>query len=381
MLLVLQVDCRTPPVQADPALLRRTVSRVLDKAIEEAGIGGIRVMAFVGGPSSPPVLATITQAATGVAPAIEGCMTDSPQTGDDRVARLEQQLAEATAQVAQVRAELHEVKGTSPHVDLDQVLGPAQAERIRSALTQLGASGQLAQSGMADRLAGLFGPSAGAAPSPAPGTVGRLAEPPRRVPFAFRMAAFSWSWWELFGVIMGITAPIALWGFVPTAIPAGFIAAVATIAFLRGRKNLTRGALLRWGKVATVSDADELSRGTYYSGMTYNNMIVPQATGWDVTRRYYSGPASVTEVRYTLDGVAGVLKLRGLPYAGGVILADSRKPSVALCVSSFPYAVKPDADGELVGHLRARAWVGIVATLLLEGTLVIGAVFSAAQLW
>jgi hypothetical protein len=267
-------------------------------------------------------------------------MTDPPQPDDDRVARLEQQLADATAQVAQVQAALRSVAG-----------------------------------------GGLFGPSfAGSAP-PAPTTVDRLAEPPRRVPFAFKMAVFSWSWWEQFGILMGITAPIALWGFVPVAIPAGFIAALATIGFLRGRRNVRRLALLKWGKVATVDRSSELSRGTYYSGVTYSNMKIPQATGWDVTRDWYSGPASTTEVSYTVDGARGVLKLRGLPYAGGVILADPRKPSVALCVSSFPYSVKPDVNGELVGRLRARMWVGIVATIVIEAALVLGAVFSATQLW
>jgi signal transduction histidine kinase len=47
VLLVLQIDSRTPPVEADPTLLRRAVIRVLDNAIEAAGVGGtieVRVM-------------------------------------------------------------------------------------------------------------------------------------------------------------------------------------------------------------------------------------------------------------------------------------------------------------------------------------------------
>ena len=88
-------------------------------------------------------------------------------------------------------------------------------------------------------------------------------------------------------------------------------------------------------------------------------MMVRQAHGWDVEKRWYSGPASKTKLEYELDATRRP-DPPGVPYVGGVILADSRKPQRALCVSSFPFNVKPDATGqfgdtgldavELAGH-------------------------------
>ena len=59
-----------------------------------------------------------------------------------------------------------------------------------------------------------------------------------------------------------------------------------------------------------------------------------------------------------------------------MILADSRKPGRALCVSQFPYSVKPGPDGQLTGELSAWLWGGIIATIVIEGTLVYLAVIS-----
>jgi hypothetical protein len=209
----------------------------------------------------------------------------------------------------------------------------------------------------------------------------RLAEPPRRIPPSFRVAAFAWSWYEAFGVFLLVVAPIALWGFFPQLIPSGLISAIAVIAYIRGGKAVRRLALVKRGEVATVTNADELSRGTYYSGVTYSNMWVTQAHGWDVTRGMYSGPASRTRIDYSVGGVAGSFVLRGLPYAGGVVLADPQRPSVALCVNQFVYDVKPGADGAMVGGLRASTWVGIPFTVLMELGLVVGAVASVSTFW
>ena len=180
---------------------------------------------------------------------------------------------------------------------------------------------------------------------------------------------------------MVAVAPIAVWGFFPWTVPAAAIAGVLTIAVLRIRRYVIRIGLLRWGKVAEVTNSDELSRGTYYSGTTYNNMLVRQAIGWDVTKRLYSGPSSKTQIEYSLDGTAGTLTLRGLPYAGGVILADSRKPGRALCVSSFPYAVKPDDNGEYVGGLGVSSWIGIFFAIDMFAALVTFAVYAVYGLW
>ncbi|MCW2764087.1 MAG: hypothetical protein JWO11_46 [Nocardioides sp.] len=329
------------------------------------------------------------------------------QPGDltpERVTELEKQLADAAAQVAQVQAQLEQAKGgTTPAptaaptlavgapnvrygppltgttvaaqpVDLTAVLGPEMAQQVRDQLSQLGLDGRVA--GMLGALPENVGPVT-------PTTVERLSEPPRRVPFAFRLSSFwAWSWWEAFSVFMVVIAPIALWGFFPWTIPAAFILGVLAIVVVRGRKYVRRVGLLKWGKVATVTNSDEISRGTYYSGTTYNNMLVRQANGWDVTKRFYSGPASKTKIDYSLDGANGSLTLRGLPYNNGVILANSRKPTTALCVSSFPFPVKPNATGDFEGGgISPWSWLGIFLAMALHIALVVGGVYAVHGLW
>lgn len=314
-------------------------------------------------------------------------MADPDESDAQRIDRLQQELAQASAQLSRVQAELHDVTGTRtsrPFAlsgagdDPTARLDARQSDQIRELLARLGVDADAASVHRFSNLAAVSDLAPDVVPGPAPA---RLTDPPRRVPVAFRLAVFGWSWWEGFGVLMGLTAPIALWGFFPFLIPAGCIAGLLVIVALRGRRSARRLGLLRWGKVVTVTKAEEISRGTYYAGTTYNNMLVSQARGWAVTRRWYSGPASTTRIDYTIDGVPGSMMLRGLPYDGGVVLADSRRPNRALCVSQFPYDVAPDASGELVGHLRVGTWIGIVATLVVEGALVAGAVAGASYFW
>lgn len=335
-------------------------------------------------------------------------MTQTP--GDmtpERVAELEKQLSDAAAQVAQVQEQLAKAKGVAsgaatpatpqvqpgwqgavPNVpyglpqgmvpgqpiDLTAVLGPQMAQQVRDSLSQYALDPRLTAALGGDP--GLVGPATAE-------SVARVVDPPRRVPFAFRLVAFwSWSWWEAFSVVMFAVAPIALWVFFPEIIPAAFILGLLAIVVVRGRKYLKRIGLLKWGKVATVTNSDELSRGTYYSGTTYQNMLVRQAHGWDVTKRMYSGPASKTKVEYTLDGTNGSLTLRGLPYRNGVVLADSRKPTRALCVSSFSFPVKPDVNGEWqTGGISPWSWLGVVCTLCVQATIAFGAVYAACGIW
>jgi hypothetical protein len=316
-------------------------------------------------------------------------MTQPGDLTPERVAELEKQLADAAAQVAQVQQQLAQAKGAVPNVpyglpqgavvpgqpvDLNALLGPEMAKQVRDSMSQFALDPRVATAIGADP--GLAGPASAE-------SVDRLVDPPRQVPFSFRLVAFeSWSWWEAFSVMMVLVAPIALWGFFPDTIPAAFILGLLAILVVRGRKYLKRVALLKWGKVATVTNADEISRGTYYSGTTYNNMLVRQANGWDVTKRMYSGPASKTEVHYSLDGTNGTLTLRGLPYRYGVVLADSRKPSRALCVSSFTFPVKPDANGEWQrGGISPWSWLGMALAFSMHAALVAGAVYAVQGLW
>lgn len=261
-------------------------------------------------------------------------MAGAEESDADRIARLQQELAVAAAQLARVRAELHEVTGAPPSRpfvvpggaadDPSPYVGEQQGDQIRELLVRLGV----------DPDAASIGAVAGFVRPPAP-TTERLADPPRRVPAAFRLAAFGWSWWEGFGVLMGVVAPIALWGNFSFLVPGGLLGGLVVIAYLRGRRSVRRLALLRWGKVATVTRVDEVSRGTYFSGTTYNNLLVPQARGWAVARRWYSGPASTSRIDYTLDGVPGSMVLRGLPYVGGVVVEAALVAAAAYSASYF----------------------------------------------
>jgi hypothetical protein len=365
-------------------------------------------------------------------------MTQDPQLSADKVAELEHKLADAAAEVAKVQAQLSAAQhpggpppagpptstippvpsaaGTSPHVisingqqivpgtgnmlqalqqlgqggltpivmvngqqvsggqalDIGTYLTPEVTQRIASSLQSLG----LDQS-----FGAMFGHLGGAVPVEPPEVVGSLAEPPRHVPMSYRIATFNLSVYELFILVIGAVAPVAVWAFVPMAIPGALIVAVLVIAWFRGRRYVRRIGMLKWGKVATVTNNDVLSKGTYYSGLTYNNMRKRTATGWDAKTIWYSGPAYKNKADYTLDGATGSLEWRGLRYQQGIILADSRKPSRAMEVSMFPYSVKPGPDGQLTGGLSAWLWGGIISTLVIEATVVYLAAYAVLELW
>jgi hypothetical protein len=117
--------------------------------------------------------------------------------------------------------------------------------------------------------------------------------------------------------------------------------------------------------VATVVGSDVTSRATYYSGTTWSNVWLPQAHGWNVTRELWSGRNVKTMLRYSLDNYQGELKISGRSYDDGVVLADSRHPERALCVSSFAYDLDRDDAGDWIGRLRTRLKIGMVAWFLI----------------
>lgn len=201
-------------------------------------------------------------------------------------------------------------------------------------------------------------------PSPNAPADTRLAPAPRRVPAVFRGVLIPWSTWTAFALFMVLVAPIAIWIAVPVAAPiTGAVGLLAALAWLL-RGSLLRDSLLKWGEVARVTNVDVTARGTYYSGTTYQNVRLAQAHGWDVERRWYSGPGTTTLVAYEVGGTKGALKISGLPYDDGVILADPRKPSHALCVSSFPYDLHRDAEGNWTGRLAPRTVLTSLAMLV-----------------
>ena len=132
-----------------------------------------------------------------------------------------------------------------------------------------------------------------------PEHVAPLADPPRHVPFGYKLATFNLRVYELFILVMLFVAPIAVWIFAPQVFPAALVAAVLVIAWYRGRSYLRRNAILKWGKVATVTNNETLEKGTYYCGMTYNNMRLRRASGWDAETVWYSGPGYKNKVDYT----------------------------------------------------------------------------------
>jgi hypothetical protein len=184
----------------------------------------------------------------------------------------------------------------------------------------------------------------------------------------FKLVLYPFRFWTLFALFMVSVTPMALWIFVPIsgAIAGGLTFLVLT--FLTLRRRQLRHVLMKWGEVATVSDSQLLSAGTYYSGTTYQNVRLAQAHGWKVTRQWYSGPGYKTKVQYQVGSGTGSLVLRGLPYEGGVILADPRHPERALCVSSFPYDIEPDYTGNWPGTLSNRVLASsAVMTLIVLG--------------
>jgi hypothetical protein len=295
------------------------------------------------------------------------------EPGTGTFVQLLQQLGSAgaagTAPVVVVNGQ--QVSGGQP-VDISSYLTPQLTQQLHDTLGQLG---------LDSTVGAFFGHPGPPPPPPSPTSVTPLAEPPRRVPFTFRLATFDLSVWELFILFVGAAAGGFFWLTVDYAAPIALIAACVGIGFFRVRKYVRRIGMLKWGKVATVTSSGATSRGTYYSGTTVQNMFMRQARGWDTTSRLYSGPVSVTNIDYTLDGQNGTLEFKGLEYTNGVVLADSRKPGRAMVVSQFPYSVEPDETGNYVGTLSAWRWGGVISTLVVEATLVYVTVVAVMNTW
>jgi Protein of unknown function (DUF3060) len=193
-----------------------------------------------------------------------------------------------------------------------------------------------------------------------------LVPPPRRVPVTFLLAeALPFRWWYVWALFMVAVVPIAVWYGYPTAFAAAAVLTLVAIYAAQLSSSRKRIALLRWGVVATVVDSEVVSEATYYSGTTWSNSFLPVAHGWSVTRQRWTGPGTKTRVRYEVDGYRGDLVLKGREYTDGVILADQRRPSRALCVTAFAYDLDRDESGSWTGALRTRLKVGMVVWLLI----------------
>jgi hypothetical protein len=289
--------------------------------------------------------------------------------GSGNMLQVLQQLGRAGGPPPVVMVNGQQVSLGGQMVDIGKYLTPEVTQRIASSLSALG---------LDHGLGAMFGSPPG--PPAPPEVLAPLADPPRHVPFELKLSTFAWSWWELFGLAIGTAAPIALWMFVPQSFSIALVAAVLVIGWFRVRRYRRLG-LLKHGKVATVTNTEVLDTGTYYSGVTYQNMRVPQAHGWHVTRSFYSGPSTTTKIDYSVDGASGSLKLRGLPYEQGVVLADPSKANRAAVVSAFPFSMQPGPDGQLVGSLSVWSWLGVICTLVVEASLVFLAAYVVWQTW
>ena len=188
----------------------------------------------------------------------------------------------------------------------------------------------------------------------------RLSLPPRRVPVTFWLAELlPFRWWYFWTLLAIGIAPIAVWIQLPTVFA---VVAVLTLLGIYGTQlwgARVRLGLLRWGRVATVTAVESLSRATRFRRSIWYNVYLPVASGWTVTRQRWSGPNTRTRVGYTLDDRPGELVVRGRAYVDGVILADARNPVRGRCVTSFSYDLDRDEAGNWTGRLRPRLRVGM----------------------
>ena len=221
-------------------------------------------------------------------------------------------------------------------------------------------------SGLAPHLLDLAGVAVRSLPSP--GSVERLEEPPRRVPLGYRLAAANLGLVEAFVLFMLAVSPLALWILVPGSATVALCVGAVLVLAVRVRRYRRVVPVLRHGEVATVEVGEVSGTAT-----TMTNLPLRGARGWDSRIRMYSGPGYATELRFTVGGRDGTHTVRGRPYEGGVVLADPRSPSRALCVSELPYAVRPDRDGRWLGSLPVGTWGAAVLTWVVTGGLVAAA--------
>ncbi len=213
-------------------------------------------------------------------------------------------------------------------------------------------------------------------PGGVPGGLVILAEPPRAVPLAYRVAALGLNLWEAFVLVLFVLAPMAAWIMQPHLRTVAFLVAAVLVVGTRVRRYVRRVGVLRWGKVATVTTAEP-----HVSNTSHTNVPLRHARGWDVTTQLHTGSSITTRISYMVDGQAGSIRTRGLPYVDGVVLADSRKPSRAMVVSQFPHSVRPGLDGQFVGRLAPGRWAWLLGSLALQAGVLAVAVQSVLDTW
>jgi hypothetical protein len=301
------------------------------------------------------------------------------ELADAKVEQIQARLAEIQAghpemaapghdAVRDLQAGLAQIQGTHPEIaaQVQDALRQAQTRlaEFQASYPQAMAANPAAQESLRQVLGqvGMAGYVPGPAPSTPPPPDFPLSAPPRPVPLSYRLFLLPWSTWTVFALFMIAVSPIAVWIFWPIVGVAVAIVVFLGIMVLAMRKYVRLMGLLRWGQQATSVEAVPLDVGTYYSGTTYQNMRLPIARGWQVTRKFYSGPGTKTRVRYQLGEATGELTLRGREYIDGVILVNSRKPEIAACVTAIPFDLaERTPSGDWSGRVRKGTIIGAVA--------------------
>lgn len=280
---------------------------------------------------------------------------------------VEQQAVERIAQLAREMADaFHERQRTGGDWGAEITKHKGEFERLQaeSGLSPAQFGDVWEQAGRQAYIANEFGVEGGAG-SPGGPVDTRLAEPPRRIPAAFWLAELlGFRWWYFLAIMLVGIAPMALWMNFPVAFAVVVVLTFLAIYGYQLRGTTKRFALLKWGQVAHVTGTQILSQGTYYGGTTLKNMKVPIAHGWKVMRPMYSGPNTKTRIRYTVNGSPGELTVSGREYIDGVVLADPRRPTRALCVTSFAYDLDRDESGNWIGRIRPGLMFGMALWLI-----------------
>jgi ribosomal protein L40E len=191
-----------------------------------------------------------------------------------------------------------------------------------------------------------------------------LARPPRRVPTAHAIAAFSPLWTSVFAAVVIISSYFAR--LAESHAGAGALIGVPLVLFLamvvRGAR---RNALLRDGIASRAELVEARASGSLEaSGIKYSD-------GWDVQVSGYQGAAYRNVLR--LWGMGGKnatftdnFPLGGFPYEGEIYLLDPNRPSRHIGVRSFSIPLRPDASGqwrvwpEAKKRLAVRIVIGIL---------------------
>ncbi|MDI9932972.1 hypothetical protein QM588_21340 [Rhodococcus sp. IEGM 1354] len=194
--------------------------------------------------------------------------------------------------------------------------------------------------------------------------------PPYRVPPTVLIAAATvWNRREAYWFLVAVIVPAACWSRYPALVPYMFAIVLFGALVFRCRRIASWVSMLRWGVIAHVETVDTALRGDH-------NLRLAHATGWNVQRRWYTGPLTESTVRYRAGDARGHLFARGLPFTTGVVLAHSKQPSSAMAVSDFPCDLQLDGTGCWAATFPQGFWRQASVTVALYGYAIAGLVVS-----